>query len=83
MLFNEGTKVLFRIAIALLKMHERELLAVKDTGDLHILLNSIGRRVVDPDVIIACAYKSYLCPKPKPKPTCTLIRVKSIVFVLI
>lgn len=29
MFFNEGTKVLFRIAAALFKLHEKELIAVK------------------------------------------------------
>lgn len=59
MLFNEGSKVLFRIGIALIKMHEKEILSVKDSGDLIVLLNRIGFDIVDADILISFAYKSF------------------------
>ena len=59
MLFNEGSKVLFRIGIALIKMNEREILSVKDSGDLIVLLNRIGGDIIDADSLISFAYKSF------------------------
>jgi hypothetical protein len=59
MFLNEGSKVLFRISAALFKIHEKELLAVKDAGDLFTILRKLGKNVVDADVLIAAGYKSY------------------------
>lgn len=46
-------------------MHEKELLKVKDGGDLLVVLNGIGKNIVDADALIAFAYKSYNPAKPK------------------
>lgn len=59
MFLNEGSKVLFRIAAALFKVYEKDLLAVKDAGDLFTALRKVGKDVVDADILIAAAYKSY------------------------
>lgn len=59
MFLNEGSKVIFRIAGALFKLHETNLLAVKDASDLFEVLRSIGKDVIDADKLIAAAYKSY------------------------
>lgn len=59
MFLNEGSKVIFRIAGALFKLHETKLLAVKDASDLFEVLRGIGKEVVDADKLIAMAYKSY------------------------
>lgn len=67
MFLNEGSKVLFRIAAALFKVHEKELLEVKDAGDLFTTLRRIGKDVVDADVLIAAAYKSYQPSNPSAK----------------
>ncbi len=67
MFLNEGSKVLFRIAAALFKVHEKELLAVTDAGDLFTTLRKIGKDVVDADVLIAAAYKSYQPNNPSAK----------------
>lgn len=59
MLFNEGSKVLFRIGIAMLRMREKEILAVRDAGELVVFLNNIGKDIVDADALISCAYKAF------------------------
>jgi hypothetical protein len=59
MFLNEGNKVLFRISAALFKLHEKRLLAVKDASDLFTVLRVIGKDVIDPDILIATAYKDY------------------------
>lgn len=59
MFLNEGCKVLFRISAALFKLHEQKLLLVKDASELFTVLRSIGKDVVDAEVLIATAYKSY------------------------
>eukprot|EP01035_Chromulina_nebulosa_P018191 gene18191-23852_t len=56
---NEGSKVLFRIAISLFKLNENFLLSAKDSGELFVRLRDIGRDIVDPDHLIGYAYKSY------------------------
>lgn len=56
---NEGSKVIFRIASALFKMHEKRLVAVRDAGDLFSALRNIGSDVVDADALIALAYKDF------------------------
>lgn len=63
MFLNEGSKVLFRISIALFKMSEKSLLSTTDPGDLFKILRSIGPEIADPDVLIATAYRSYQKPE--------------------
>jgi hypothetical protein len=58
MFFNEGDKVLFRIAIGLLKMHEAKLLSAREeSGELFTTMRELGREVVDADLLIATSYK--------------------------
>ena len=59
---NEGSKVLFRIAISLFKMNEVKILAVRDAGDLFTTLREIGKDVLDADALIAAAYRTYIPP---------------------
>ena len=59
MFLNEGSKVLFRISLALFKSHEKLLTTAKDAGDLFIKLRDLGRDVTDADLLISMAYKSY------------------------
>lgn len=58
MFFNEGDKVLFRIAIGLLKLHEAKLLSAREeSGELFTVMRELGREVVDADLLIASSYK--------------------------
>ena len=63
MFLNEGCKVLFRIAVGLFKLHEKQLLAAKDAGEVYTILKGMGRNVIDADVLIATAYRSYTPPE--------------------
>ena len=55
MFLNEGSKVLFRIAIGLFKLHEKQLLGAKDAGEVYTVLKGMGRNVIDADLLIAAA----------------------------
>eukprot|EP01038_Epipyxis_sp_PR26KG_P005733 gene5733-7917_t len=59
MFLNEGSKVIFRISAALFKLHEPQLLAVRDAADLFTTLRNIGKDVIDADKLISIAYKKY------------------------
>eukprot|EP00004_Rigifila_ramosa_P008796 TRINITY_DN2015_c1_g1_i1.p1 TRINITY_DN2015_c1_g1~~TRINITY_DN2015_c1_g1_i1.p1 ORF type:complete len:382 (-),score=58.68 TRINITY_DN2015_c1_g1_i1:27-1172(-) len=48
-IFYEGSKILFRIALGLFKLNEKQLLATTDTGELYTLLNRLPRTAVNPD----------------------------------
>ena len=69
MFFCEGSKVLFRIAAALLKKNETALVAaaLRDSTELFIEMKNIGRNELDADALIAMAYKSYTPPSLKAK----------------
>ena len=69
MFLNEGSKVLFRIAAALFKIHEPELMNVRDAGDLFTTLRKLGKDVVDADVLISAAYRSYQPNNPVTRST--------------
>ena len=56
---NEGSKVLFRVASALFKMNEKQLLSVKDAADLFSVIRNIGKDATDPEKLISIAYSSY------------------------
>lgn len=60
MFLNEGNKVLFRIAASLFKLNEKKLLSIKDSGDLFTVLRNIGNDIIDPEILISTAYKSYV-----------------------
>jgi len=57
---NEGNKVLFRIAAALFKLNESKLLHVKDASDLFNVLRTIGKDIMDADILITTAYRKYI-----------------------
>jgi len=59
MFLNEGSKVLFRISIALFKINEHKFLITKDAADLFNLIKNIGDDVVDADELIATAYRTH------------------------
>lgn len=61
-LLNEGAKTLFRIAMALLKRHEPELLKATDGAMLFMTIKEIGIDIVDPDELIELAYKTHRRP---------------------
>lgn len=63
MFLNEGSKVLFRISIALFKMNEHKFLSTKDAADLFALIKNIGDDVVDADELIVTAYRSHCSAK--------------------
>ncbi len=56
---NEGSKVIFRIACALFKLNETKILQAKDGGDLFMILKKLGDEVIDADVLLMTAYKSF------------------------
>lgn len=60
MFLNEGSKVLFRIALGLLKINEPKFIKYQhDTGELYNILKSVGDNIVDIDSVIRVAYKDY------------------------
>ncbi|CAN6472143.1 unnamed protein product [Victoria cruziana] len=48
-LFNEGVNVLFRVALAIFKMKEEELLSVNHVGDVISILHTTTHHLFDPD----------------------------------
>jgi Rab-GTPase-TBC domain len=60
MFLNEGSKVFFRIAMALFKLHEAELLSSADGGQLFMKLRAMGKDIIDADLLISTAYKSHM-----------------------
>jgi hypothetical protein len=60
MFLNEGSKVLFRIAISILKLNEEKIFKCKnDISELYKVLKDIGTNIVDVDELICYAYKDY------------------------
>ncbi|CAI5535562.1 unnamed protein product, partial [Closterium sp. Naga37s-1] len=51
-LFNEGAKVLFRVALALFKINEAELMTAQHLGDVVEILNRSSSRHFDPDILL-------------------------------
>ena len=51
-LFNEGPKLLFRVALALLKLHEGLLLAKQDPGELLQALRTASAESYDRDQLL-------------------------------
>lgn len=56
-LFNEGAKVLFRVALAIFKMKEDELLAAQNIGDVISILHNITHHAFDPDELLKVAFE--------------------------
>lgn len=61
--FNEGSKVLFKIAIALFKHAEKKILHATDWGSLLGIIRNIGSDIVDADHLIGLAYAQHLPTK--------------------
>jgi hypothetical protein len=80
--FNEGSKTLFRIAMAMLKRSESVLLKCDDPGQFFLAVKNIGKDIVNPDELIGLAYKTFHVPDrsavTSPLPTGTPRRHRSI-----
>ncbi|GAB4825253.1 hypothetical protein Ancab_008125 [Ancistrocladus abbreviatus] len=55
-LFNEGAKVLFHVALAIFKMKEPELLLAQHVGDVIDILQKTTHRLFDPDELLEVAF---------------------------
>ncbi|KAL3697641.1 hypothetical protein R1sor_011717 [Riccia sorocarpa] len=55
-LFNEGVKVLFRVALAVFKLNEDALLAAKHAGQAIKILQDSMSHLYDPDVLLKIAF---------------------------
>ncbi|XP_073000730.1 uncharacterized protein [Typha latifolia] len=55
-LFNEGAKVLFHVALAIFKMKEEELLRAHQIGDVIDILQTTAHHVYDPDELLKVAF---------------------------
>lgn len=55
-LFNEGAKVLFRIALALFKMKEEELLVTQQVFEVVSIFQAATRHLFDPDALLKVAF---------------------------
>lgn len=55
-LFVEGTKVLFRVSLALMEMHEAEILACDEFGPLFECFNKLGAAAYDCDALMKKAF---------------------------
>lgn len=56
-LFNEGAKVLFRVALALFKMKEEELLATQQVWEVVSIFQTATRHLFDPDALLKVAFE--------------------------
>ncbi|KAG0488670.1 hypothetical protein HPP92_007251 [Vanilla planifolia] len=56
-LFNEGAKVLFQVALAIFKMKEEDLLKVHQIGDVINILHTTGHNLYDPDELLTVAFE--------------------------
>lgn len=55
-LFNEGAKVLFHVALAIFKMREEELLRAHQIGDVIDILQTTAHHQFDPDELLKVAF---------------------------
>ncbi|XP_039120692.1 LOW QUALITY PROTEIN: growth hormone-regulated TBC protein 1 [Dioscorea cayenensis subsp. rotundata] len=55
-LFNEGAKVLFHVALAIFKMKEEELLRTHQIGDVIAIIQSTTHHLFDPDELLTVAF---------------------------
>lgn len=56
-LFNEGAKVLFRVALALFKIKEEELLATQQVWEVVSIFQTATRHLFDPDALLKVAFE--------------------------
>uniref|UniRef100_A0A0D9X6T6 Rab-GAP TBC domain-containing protein n=1 Tax=Leersia perrieri TaxID=77586 RepID=A0A0D9X6T6_9ORYZ len=55
-LFNEGAKVLFHVALAIFKMREDDLLRIQHIGDVIDILQTTAHHLYDPDELLTFAF---------------------------
>lgn len=55
-LFNEGANVLFRVALAIFKMREDDLLRIQHIGDVIDILQTTTHHLYDPDELLTFAF---------------------------
>jgi hypothetical protein len=55
-LFYEGAKVLFHVALAIFKMKEEDLLRAHHIGDVIDILQTTSRHLYDPDELLTVAF---------------------------
>ncbi|GIL48738.1 hypothetical protein Vafri_5180 [Volvox africanus] len=55
-LFYEGPKILFRVAVAILKIYEEHMLRVKDAGELMMRMRNAAATMHQRDVLLATAF---------------------------
>ncbi|KAJ4980330.1 hypothetical protein NE237_031167 [Protea cynaroides] len=55
-LFNEGAKVIFHVALALFKMKEEELLMANQVGDVINIIHRTAHHLFDPDDLLTVAF---------------------------
>lgn len=55
-LFNEGAKVLFQVALAIFKMKEEELLTAHQIGDAINILQTASHHLYDPDELLTVCF---------------------------
>ncbi|KAJ1268302.1 hypothetical protein BS78_07G124600 [Paspalum vaginatum] len=55
-LFNEGAKVLFHVALAIFKMREDDVLRIQHIGDVIDILQTTTHRLYDPDELLTFAF---------------------------
>ncbi|XP_077216710.1 ypt/Rab-GAP domain of gyp1p superfamily protein [Tasmannia lanceolata] len=55
-LFNEGAKVLFHVALAIFKMKEEELLIAHQIGDVISILHNTTHHLYDPEELLTVAF---------------------------
>jgi len=56
----EGYKVLFRVGLALFDMHQKEILAIDDFGELHQYLCKMAKTDFDADALLQKCFKVHL-----------------------
>ncbi|KAK8247917.1 rab-GTPase-TBC domain-containing protein [Phyllosticta capitalensis] len=55
--FYEGSKTLFRIALAVLKMGEAEIRAINDPMEIFQIIQTIPRRLIDPNTLMEACFR--------------------------
>ena len=67
-LLNEGTKILYRVALALLKTHEDALMAQDNAGYMQREMKLASARMHDRDALMkvttGCSNQPLCCPLP-------------------
>ena len=63
MFFLEGMDVLFRVAIAILRINEPELLACDSISSLYIQLGSVTSRMWHPDKLLKVRFSTHTTSK--------------------